>query len=154
MNEDSNRQAADPPSPSAGWFQNSEGVLQWWDGEKWGPVVPVASSKAVGPASNQHSPTGISYKKPPKSVSVAYVFLLFLGNFGAHRFYVGSPGVAIIFIITWLILFFGVVLNPSSSPEPISIIATIIYVILYLVDLFTIGNKVRSYNAAQGHVTR
>lgn len=36
----------------------------------------------------------------PKSKITALLLLLFLGTFGAHRFYVGKPGTAILFIFT------------------------------------------------------
>lgn len=35
----------------------------------------------------------LEHKK--KSMALAYVFLIFLGTFGAHRFYVGKKGTAI-----------------------------------------------------------
>lgn len=28
-------------APEAGWYKNSDGALQWWDGAKWGPTAPT-----------------------------------------------------------------------------------------------------------------
>lgn len=45
-----------------------------------------------------------------KSAGVAYLLLIFLGGFGAHRFYLGATGTAVamllLFIIGWLTTFF------------------------------------------------
>mgnify|MGYP000205101498 CR=1 FL=1 len=47
-----------------------------------------------------------------KSPVVAYLLLIFLGGFGAHRFYLGKTGTAItmliLFILGWLTLVLGV----------------------------------------------
>ena len=47
-----------------------------------------------------------------KSPVVAYLLLIFLGGFGAHRFYLGKTGTAItmliLFILGWVTLVFGV----------------------------------------------
>ena len=44
-----------------------------------------------------------------KSPVVAYLLLIFLGGFGAHRFYLGKTGTAItmliLFVLGWLTLF-------------------------------------------------
>lgn len=47
-----------------------------------------------------------------KSPVVAYLLLIFLGGFGAHRFYLGKTGTAItmliMFVLGWLTLVLGV----------------------------------------------
>lgn len=47
-----------------------------------------------------------------KSPVVAYLLLIFLGGFGAHRFYLGKTGTAItmliLFILGWVTLVIGV----------------------------------------------
>lgn len=31
-------------APPPDWYENEEGVLQWWDGKAWGPIAPEPSS--------------------------------------------------------------------------------------------------------------
>ncbi len=57
------------------------------------------------------------------SMLLAYVFWFFLGLFGAHRFYLGRPGSAIVQLLTCLI---------------------VIGVLWVLVDLFLIPGMVRA----------
>ena len=47
-----------------------------------------------------------------KSFVTALVLILVLGGLGAHRFYVGKPGTAILFILTG-----GCLLYTSPSPR-------------------------------------
>ena len=42
-------------------------------------------------------------EKEKKSTTVSWLLLLFLGGFGAHRFYLGHIGLGIAMIIVWLI---------------------------------------------------
>ena len=138
-------------APVPGWYRNSAGRQQWWDGEKWGPEAPqVAHDRASTQQATVQTtarPVQTIYAKPLKSVGVAYVFLIFLGNFGAHRFYIGSPGLAILFILSWAISAFAIVQNVQFGQDPIFTIALIVYIVLYLFDLFALAGKVRKYNA-------
>lgn len=59
-----------------------------------------------------------------KSKGVAYLLLLFLGAFGAHKFYLNKIGMGIVYLCTFGILGIGV-----------------------LIDLFTLGSQVDNYNA-------
>lgn len=67
---------------------------------------------------------------------VAYLLLIFLGGFGAHRFYLGKTGTAITILILsilgWLTLVLGVGLIP--------LIAVVIW---WMVDIFLIPGMVR-----------
>jgi Fe2+ or Zn2+ uptake regulation protein len=60
----------------------------------------------------------------PKSKAVAYLLLIFLGIFGAHRFYLEKIGTGILYLFTGGLLGIGV-----------------------LVDLFTLSGQVDTYNA-------
>lgn len=43
--------------------------------------------------------------EPPKSRTVAILLALFLGNFGAHRFYVNQPGNGIVYLLfSWTLI--------------------------------------------------
>lgn len=59
-----------------------------------------------------------------KSVGVAYIWLILLGLFGAHQFYLGKTGRAILYLFTLGILGLGC-----------------------LVDLFTLPAQTRQVNA-------
>lgn len=43
-------QPAPPPLPPAGWYPNTNGQTQWWDGTAWGQLAP---SPAAAPAPSQ-----------------------------------------------------------------------------------------------------
>jgi TM2 domain-containing membrane protein YozV len=68
-----------PPPP--GWYPNAHGQPQWWDGRQWTIVATP----------------------PPqlKSTGIAYLFLLLLGGFSAHRFYLRRYVSAIFFNVLW-----------------------------------------------------
>ncbi|MDR0720192.1 MAG: TM2 domain-containing protein [Treponema sp.] len=59
----------------------------------------------------------------PKSKAVAYLLLIFLGAFGAHRFYLEKVGTGILYLFTGGVLGIGI-----------------------LVDLFTLSGQVDTYN--------
>ena len=59
-----------------------------------------------------------------KSKSTAYLLWFFLGGFGAHKFYLGKTGMGILYLFTFGIFGIG-----------------------WLIDLFTLGGQVDTYNA-------
>lgn len=109
------------PSQPAGWYPSPSGLMQWWDGRAWGPYSPQAM-------------------RPMKDVGVAYLFFLFLGGFGAHRFYLGRAGSAVVLLLLWLI---GWMLSFFLIGVPLVIAAGI----WLLVDLFLIPSMVREENS-------
>ena len=46
---------------------------------------------------------------PAKSTGVAYLLWLFFGGIGAHKFYLGRPGVAVLYICMFVLFWVGVV---------------------------------------------
>lgn len=66
-----------------------------------------------------------------KSAGTSWLLLLFFGGFGAHRFYLGQPGVGIAMICTWLISWFMLFI-------PIAI--------WILVELFLLSGLIREAN--------
>lgn len=66
---------------------------------------------------------------PAKDVGVAYLWWLFLGTVGAHKFYLGKPGIGVVYLLTLGFLWVGV-----------------------LIDLFTIPRQVRAVNAERGYL--
>src|SRR5690606_35359923 len=82
------------PPPTV-WYPNPQGHTQWWDGERWGPYAPPAVPQ-----------------RPTKDAGIAYLLLILLGGFGAHRFYLGQAAVGVIILVLWcgglLLSFLGV----------------------------------------------
>lgn len=68
-----------------------------------------------------------------KSTGVAYVLWIFLGMFGAHRFYTGRIGTAVVILTMTLV---GLILLPLL----------LIAAIWVLIDAFLIPEWIRVYN--------
>jgi TM2 domain-containing membrane protein YozV len=79
----------------------------------------------------------LEHKK--KSMAVAYVLAIFLGTFGAHRFYVGKTGTAITQLVLTVLGYLTLIILIGSF----LLIAVGIWV---LVDLFLLHNYVRRLN--------
>lgn len=63
-----------------------------------------------------------------KSVGVAFVLALLLGNVGGHRFYLGQVGLGVVYLLFSL---------------------TFIPAVITLFELFVLSGRVRDYNAKQ-----
>jgi TM2 domain-containing membrane protein YozV len=109
------------PQPP-GWYAGPSGAPQWWDGRQWGPFAPATAAR------------------PAKEVGIAYILLLLLGGFAAHRFYVGRTGSAVGFLILW---WGGWLLAALAIGIPMLIAGGI----WLLVDLFLLPSLVREANA-------
>jgi len=76
------------------------------------------------------------YDANKKSTGATYLLFLFLGGFGAHRFYLGKTGTAVgqlaLGLLGWVTLF----------------VAWLPLGIWLLIDLFTIPGMVRDHNMA------
>ena len=64
-----------------------------------------------------------------KSKGIAYLLWFFLGGFSAHRFYVGSVGVGVLYLITLQLFGIG-----------------------WIIDLFILGGLVDNYNLKYGFI--
>jgi hypothetical protein len=53
---------------------------------------------------------------PPKSLRAAYLWLLPLGFFGAHRFYLGSPATGVLYALTGGVFGIGVLVDVIALP--------------------------------------
>jgi hypothetical protein len=53
---------------------------------------------------------------PPKSLRAAYLWLLPLGFFGAHRFYLGSPATGALYAFTFGLFGIGVLVDLIALP--------------------------------------
>ena len=110
-----------PHAQQSGWYPGPSGMMQWWDGRAWGPYAPQSA-------------------RPPKEVGIAYLFFLLLGGVGAHRFYLGRTGSAVLLLCLWM---GGWLLAAVLIGIPM-IIAGGIWL---LVDLFMLPSMVRQENA-------
>lgn len=54
---------------------------------------------------------------PTKSTGVAYLLWLFFGGIGAHKFYLGRPGVAVLYICMLVLFWIGVVAVSAMAVE-------------------------------------
>jgi len=79
--------------------------------------------------------------RPMKEVGIAYLFLLLLGGFAAHRFYLGLTGSAIAFNLIW---WGGWLLSAFAIGIPLVAVGGI----WLLVDLFLVPSLTRNANAA------
>ncbi|MEZ5841349.1 MAG: TM2 domain-containing protein [Hyphomicrobiales bacterium] len=83
----------------------------------------------------------MTFQANKKSVGIAYLLWFFLGPFGAHRFYLGAIGTAVVMlVITILSILFSVV--------GIGLIGFLIVGIWLLVDAFLIPGIARDKNNA------
>lgn len=104
-----------------GWYAGPSGMMQWWDGRAWGPYAPQSS-------------------RPAKDVGIAYLFLIFLGGFSAHRFYLGRTGSAVAQMALWL---GGWMLTPFVIGIPLVMLGGL----WLIIDLFLLPSMVRGTNA-------
>lgn len=129
-------------NPAPGWYQNQQGYLQWWDGQRWGGLAQVAPAR-----------TDIAGKK---QTSTAYLFAILLGGFAAHRFYLGKIASAFIFLVLWwggwIIMgaSHAIYVNGGNNgiTGGIGILATLTGVIWWIFDVCTLAGQVTSYNKA------
>lgn len=117
---------------------------------KCGSMQPISAnycSRCTTALGGPHPPPEQAYGQQkqvivvqtPKSVGVAYALLIFLGQFGLHRFYLGHVGAG----ITQLAL--GVV-GWGTSWLLIGFVPLVALWIWLIIDLFLVGEMVREAN--------
>ena len=79
------------------------------------------------------------YDANKKSAAVAYLLLLFVGLFGAHRFYLGRTGSAVTMLILALLSFL-------LTLVVIGFFGIVVLYIWVFVDLFLVSGIVRDQN--------
>jgi TM2 domain-containing membrane protein YozV len=94
---------------------------------------PVAGGVALDPQRM------MMYETQKKSVGLAYVLLIFLGWFGAHRFYLGRTGSGIALIVLTGLSFVG-------SFILIGLLGYFVVAAWLFVDLFLTAGMVSEYN--------
>ncbi len=87
-------------------------------------------------------------QKHRKSVGLAYVLLIFLGNIGIHQFYLGKTrrGLAylVLGVVGWISLFSSFLGEGNGGAGSIGILCFVVVGIFLLIDLFTLPKQVRA----------
>lgn len=89
-------------SPS-GWYENADGVLQWWDGEAWGPIAPSQQPPQIPVETLQSFATSTTEAFPAKKKGSGAT--LWIGAF------------VVVVIVTGI---FAAMNGPSSSETPVT----------------------------------
>ncbi|MGO3649988.1 TM2 domain-containing protein [Agrococcus casei] len=97
------------------------------------------SAPAPHPAMPQPVQQVIYMPPAMKEIGVAYALAILLGQFGAHRFYLGRPGSAICQLLLWFGGWLTVVLGVGA-------IMLLIFFIWWVVDLCTLPVMTRNVN--------
>lgn len=108
------------PTATPGWYPNQYGQMQWWDGHQWGAVHNIPTSQL-------------------KSAGIAYLLLILLGSFGAHRFYLRHTASAVTMTALWwggwILTFAGIGIYLLGA-----------VIIWWIIDLFLIPGMTRTTN--------
>jgi len=75
---------------------------------------PIQTAPAASPAATT--------PLPPLSLGIAYVFLIFLGAIGIHKFYQGKVGMGILYIFTAGIAGIGIIIDLFTLPKQIRVV--------------------------------
>jgi TM2 domain-containing membrane protein YozV len=61
----------------------------------------------------------VTYYVPLKTSGTAYLWWLFLGGFGAHKFYLGRPGMGVLYLFTFGLLWVGLIWDLFTLPAQV-----------------------------------
>ena len=88
---------------------------------------------------NDTSHQMMMYDAQKKSLVVAYLLWFFLGSLGAHRFYTGRTGSAIVQLIVWLVGWGTLIVG-------VGFVVLAIAGIWLLIDAFLLPGIIRTHN--------
>jgi TM2 domain-containing membrane protein YozV len=122
------------PAVPAGWYPDSTmaATLRYWDGRSW--------TQHTAPMVGGPLQVTVVHVAPRRSMGAAYLLLIFLGAFGAHRFYLGRTGSAIAQLLLWI---FGW----ATSFVFVGLPLLAVVVVWNIVDLFLTAGMVHEENA-------
>lgn len=126
---------ARPRSPDHKSF-NKGGIMAEREIEQ-SPTGGTRMAGSVGERSSARQQ--MMYDANRKSTGVAYLLWLFLGGFGAHRFYLGQTGTAAAQLVLW-------VLGWATLIVGVGLVLLAIVGIWVLVDAFLIPGIIREQN--------
>lgn len=127
-----------PPTVTAGWYPDNTGHLRWWDGYHWGAYAPPSAPQPPYSYPGQLAPV-VFTTVPVKTVATGYLFLLLLGGFAAHHFYLRNYSSAVIFLCFWWI-------GWITTPIFIGFFFILVAIIWWIIDLFTMTTQVNEAN--------
>jgi TM2 domain-containing membrane protein YozV len=61
----------------------------------------------------------VTYYVPLKTTGAAYLWWLFLGGVGAHKFYLGRPGMGVLYLFTFGLLWMGLIWDLFTLPRQV-----------------------------------
>ena len=100
--------------------------------------TPLAPTLVHAPVSSDAT-TMMRYDANKKSAVVAYLLLIFLGGFGAHRFYLGRTGSAVAMLVITIVSF-------VLAFVYIGLLGFIVIGVWCFVDLFLVPGLVSDFN--------
>ncbi|SKC40361.1 TM2 domain-containing protein [Plantibacter cousiniae (nom. nud.)] len=114
----------------------------------WSRGTGQLPTPAVAPQAAMPQPREVVYR-PMKQAGIAYLFLIFLGGFGAHLFYLNRIKQAFMLLVLAQIGVWGSAYQTlSAAPQnPLLSIVIVFAAGMVIVDLFCIPTYVREANA-------
>lgn len=85
-----------------------------------------------------------------KSPLIAYLLLLFVGGFGAHRFYLGHTGSAVLMLVLWIVGW--VTLPIMVGIVPLGVVGVWVFIDLFLVPGMVARDKDRVRRLMRGEL--
>ena len=100
------------------------------------------SNNQTGGGLSNDAKAMMAFESGKKSTGISYLLWIFLGGFGAHRFYLGRTGSAIAMLVIYILSF--ILLFAAGG----GLLGFIVIGIWWIVDAFLIPGIVRDNNQA------